>query len=292
MTDGNAWIPLLRKLVVFKFLFYIVSLEAINLDSFRTQFWIEEKKWYVTYDRWDDCNSSLLYTNPYCGKHWIRSSYATARLVTESTGLEPTTFPHVNYLSINNISEIDDVLWTQFTRLNHLVIEQNLNTVFEYIATRLDLSHLTSFSCNRADIEIPINDFVRILHSLPQLRSLSLPISILLFLFDRKWPRIVDLNITSPYPFPFVPLISIQIDSLWHSFNRLETMTFCRETFQDVARLFDNRAITLSTVMIRHSDHLADYDPRLITYEWLDKNTKLRQFDYFCNDAHIVFMWI
>ncbi|CAF4447018.1 unnamed protein product, partial [Rotaria sp. Silwood2] len=51
MTDSNAWIPLLRKLVMFKFLFNIISSETISLDSFRTQFWIVEKKWYVTHDR-------------------------------------------------------------------------------------------------------------------------------------------------------------------------------------------------------------------------------------------------
>ncbi|CAF1172584.1 unnamed protein product [Rotaria sp. Silwood1] len=187
---------------------------------------------------------------------------------------------------------MDDVLWTRFTRLDHLVIEENLNTVFEYIATRLDLSYITSFSYNRSDNETPSNDFLRVLHNLPQLRSLSLPVSTLLFLFYRKWPKIVNLNIMSNYPFPSEPLISVQIDSFWRSFNRLETMSFCRETIQDVARLFDNRATTLSTVKIRHFRTLNDDDPRLITYNWLEKNTKLRQFDYFCNDARIVFIWI
>ncbi|CAF1330045.1 unnamed protein product [Rotaria sordida] len=131
MTDGNAWIPLLKKLVVFKFLFYVSSLEKINLDSFRTQFWLVEKKWYVTYDRWSESYSSLLYTNPYCGQYWTRSSHITGRLVTESTGLEPTTCPHVNCLFIQNISQINDVPWTRFTRLDYLALEQNLNTVFE-----------------------------------------------------------------------------------------------------------------------------------------------------------------
>ncbi|CAF1268791.1 unnamed protein product [Rotaria sordida] len=292
MTDGNAWIPLLKKLVVFKFLFYVSSLEKINLDSFRTQFWLVEKKWYVTYDRWSESYSSLLYTNPYCGQYWTRSSHITGRLVTESTGLEPTTCPHVNCLFIQNISQINDVPWTRFTRLDYLALEQNLNTVFEHIATRLDLSYITNFSFNQSDIETPSNDFVRILHSLPQLRSLRLPVSILHVLFDRKWSKIIDLDIMSNYRFPSEPLISIQIDSFWRSFTRLETMIFCRECIQDVARLFDNRAMTLSIVMIRHFGNLNDCDPQLITREWLEKNTKLRQFDYFCNDIRIVSMWI
>ncbi|CAF3404262.1 unnamed protein product, partial [Rotaria sp. Silwood2] len=233
-----------------------------------------------------------LYTNPYCGTHWTRSSDITARLVTESTGLEPTTCPYVNYIFIQNISEINDVPWTRFTHLSFLDIEQNLNTVFQYIAARLDLSYITSFYCNRADIETLSNDFVRILHSLPQLCSLGLPVSIFLFFFDHQWRKIVNLNIMSHYQFPSMSLICIQIDSLWRSFNRLETLTFCRQTIQDMARLFDNRAMTLSTVMIRYSNNLDDSDPQLITYEWLEKNTKLRHFDYFCNDLRIVFMWI
>ncbi|CAF1478092.1 unnamed protein product [Rotaria sp. Silwood1] len=154
---------------------------------------------------------------------------------------------------------MDDALWTRFTRLDHLVIEENLNTVFEYIATRLDLSYITSFSYNRSDNETPSNDFLRILHNLPQLRSLSLTVSTLLFLFDRKWPKIVNLNIMSSYPFPSEPLISVQIDSFWRSFNRLETMSFCRESIQDVARLFDNRAMTLSTNALNQLYCTKDY---------------------------------
>ena len=70
MADGAAWAQLLSKIVTFKFCFtferFTFTQTQINFDSFRSPFWVDEKKWYVTCDRCDDTDFSLLYSSPYC----------------------------------------------------------------------------------------------------------------------------------------------------------------------------------------------------------------------------------
>ncbi|CAF4328689.1 unnamed protein product, partial [Rotaria sordida] len=68
MANGFAWAQLLKyiKHFEFKFEFYYNAFEqqSLNLDSFRTKFWLEEKKWFVTFDRSSNTkDSSILYSN-------------------------------------------------------------------------------------------------------------------------------------------------------------------------------------------------------------------------------------
>jgi hypothetical protein len=69
LINGHTWIPLLTKIIVFQFMFGISKKDNVDLDSFRTPFWLEEKKWYVTYDQWIDTSVSFLYTNPCCTEY-------------------------------------------------------------------------------------------------------------------------------------------------------------------------------------------------------------------------------
>jgi hypothetical protein len=71
-------------------MFGISKRHNVDLDSFRTQFWLEEKKWYVTLDQWIDTFVSFLYTNPL--------PFMDKTLVTKSTSLQPMKFPYTEYL--------------------------------------------------------------------------------------------------------------------------------------------------------------------------------------------------
>lgn len=67
MADGFAWAELLKDIEHFEFNLQFRWIgfgdQWINLDSFRTKFWLEEKKWFVTFDRNFNNIYSVLYTN-------------------------------------------------------------------------------------------------------------------------------------------------------------------------------------------------------------------------------------
>jgi hypothetical protein len=50
VVNGQRWQMKVKSLVTFKFMFYLsVQLQSQDLDSFRTSFWLEEKRWFVAY---------------------------------------------------------------------------------------------------------------------------------------------------------------------------------------------------------------------------------------------------
>jgi len=42
LINGYAWIPLLTRIIVFRFMFGISEKDNVDLNTFRTQFWLEE----------------------------------------------------------------------------------------------------------------------------------------------------------------------------------------------------------------------------------------------------------
>ncbi|CAF3348580.1 unnamed protein product, partial [Rotaria sp. Silwood2] len=61
--DGHRWQLLTSGLKTFNFNFQIVSdQQEVNLESFRSAFWLEEKYWYVAYD--NNCLFSVPYFIP------------------------------------------------------------------------------------------------------------------------------------------------------------------------------------------------------------------------------------
>jgi hypothetical protein len=42
LINGHTWIPLLTRIIVFRFMFGISEKDNIDLNTFRTQFWLEE----------------------------------------------------------------------------------------------------------------------------------------------------------------------------------------------------------------------------------------------------------
>jgi hypothetical protein len=63
LANGNLWEIFVKTLITFKFIFNVelASIEEI-LDTFRTSFWLEKKRWLISYD------NKHLYTIP-CDKY-------------------------------------------------------------------------------------------------------------------------------------------------------------------------------------------------------------------------------
>jgi hypothetical protein len=213
-------------------------------------------------------------------------------LVTESTGLEPMMFPHNEYLFFDIHSPMQKKHLYRFIHAHTLIVEEDLDLSFKYIISYIDLSRLTSFVQGESKKEQSGNEFVRILHSLPHLRSLCLNISTLILLFDRHWPKIIDLNMKSDSFDPYKCLSSTKINALWRSFTHLERFAFDRKNVRKLSKLFNKMTMTLSNIWIRHYGNLYGYKPQLITRQWLEKYTKLNNFEYFKEDKFNVHLWL
>jgi hypothetical protein len=292
LINGHRWIPLLTRIIVFRFMFGISDKDNVDLDTFRTQFWVEEKKWYVTYDQWIDTSVSFLYTNPCCTEYRYPLPRMKKTLITESTGLEPMTFPYTQYLIFGYDLPMPKEHLRRFTHIHTLIVENNLDLSFEYIISCIDLSNITIFLEGNPEKEQLNLEFVRILHSLPHLRSICLNISTVNLLFDRHWPKIINLNMKTNMFNASKYLSSIEIDAFWRSFTHLERLAFDRESIQDLLGLFNNMTKTLSNIRIRHFGIICNYDPEPITRQWLEQNTKLTNFEYFYENWSDVYLWL
>ncbi|CAF2837378.1 unnamed protein product [Rotaria sp. Silwood2] len=292
MFNGDAWIPLLTRIIVFQFVFRILTGVNIDLNSFRTEFWLEEKKWYVTFDQWIDTSYSFLYTNPCFENYFYPLPFMKKTLVTESSGLEPTTCPHTKYLFFDTQLPIPEAHLRRFTHADTLIVERDLDISLKFITTCIDLSRITRFAQGKSETEQSNKEFVRILHCLPHLGSLCLHTSTLVLFFNRHWPQIIDLNMKVDLLGSFKRLLSNEIDALWRSFTHLQQLNFDRQGVQNLSRLFNNMTMTLSSVSIRHYGYIYDLNPQMVTRQWLEQNSKLCQFDYFQDNEWEVHLWL
>ncbi|CAF3543535.1 unnamed protein product [Rotaria sp. Silwood1] len=202
-------------------------------------------------------------------------------LVTKSTGLEPTTFPHAKGLVFDSHLPMKKIHLDRFTHTRMLIMKEDLDISFEYIIRCIDFSWITTFIEDESNREKSSKEFVQILHNIPRLRSLCLNISTLIVFFDQHWPQIIELTMNSNSCDSRKSLSSIEIDVFWYSFIQLERLAFDRQCIRKLSRLLNNMTMTLSDIWIHYHDNLDDSNPPLITRQWLEQNTDLCNFDYF-----------
>jgi hypothetical protein len=301
MADGITWARLLKTVVTFKFSFtfdhYTVrpSISSIDLASFRTPFWLEEKHWYVTYDRCIDTGFSLLYSNPYCFNDYPLH-YMKGFITTESTKQTSTSFSHIDDLIADYDYPINRELHrrvTNITRSSLVDCGTSLKTKLDYATTYLDLSQVTLFSAFRCETDMTNDVFVRFLQSLPRLRSLHLSIVLVKLLFVHQWPYINYLYLSSKNPDCSEPLTLCETDAFCRFFTHIERLDISTNTFSDLSRFFKNIMSTLSSIYISRNvnESITDND-RLIQQDWIEKNTQLRNFHYSYDKYNSMHLWL
>jgi hypothetical protein len=291
IADGIAWEPLLRKIKHFHFQFLfdprVFMQQPINLDSFRTKFWREEKKWFVTYDKGID-GFLVLYSNPLCNDD---SSFGLIEpiVMTESTGSQPVSFPHCHYLYMNWSFLTNYVLIHRYTHVTKLALSEDgralINTV-PYLTQILDVTRISTCSINSSWSQKSINTLIVFLRKLPRLCVLEVSISVLKFLFIHKWPRIVYLKIEQELNNNNQILSEVETDICCHAFASVQHLDILYCNISNLSRLLNNMIMTLTTVHIRQRPRINN-DP-MITREWIEQNTNLRIFHYDCDENHWV----
>jgi len=300
MANGDQWAQLLSAIITFKFKFTFCKnaliQKPLDLHSFHTSFWLVEKKWYVTHDWCMDTRYSLLYSNPYC-LAWYPFNDMIGTFVTESTGPELTSFVHVKDLDVHQRLLVNNTLLRRCTQVYSLGISAtNLNKTlsWRYATTYLDSTKITCLTIDTIDIEMSSDLTVQLVYGLPSLQSLRVSVAILRLLLVHNWPQIIYLFIIWGSDGSSRLLTQNQVDSLCRSFTRVEQLEFSRCFIDNISQVLNSMMMTLSCVSINHPPPITPDDGRFISYEWLEQNTKLRNFGYsYDNDNEkTVHIWL
>ncbi|CAF4752457.1 unnamed protein product, partial [Rotaria magnacalcarata] len=250
----------------------------------------EEKKLYVTLDQWFDKTQVLLYSHPFFGFHRYPHPYIEQWCTSELTGPKLATFPHVTRLIVDDQLPFVKEPLKRFTHINSLVMRGHLSILLRYVSSCIDMSRITKFAEENRYTEIEDTRFARILHDLPNLHSLAVNINTVIVLCAHSWPHIFYLNID--YSFAPKSLTSNEIHTLWRSFDHVQCFTFDRRCVHDLAKLLNCMTPTIFKLLIYQFGDLSNYDPPLITREWLELNTKLCHFDCSSNDYNTAHLWL
>ncbi|CAF1417767.1 unnamed protein product [Rotaria sordida] len=173
MTDGIAWSRLLKTIVIFKFKFVfkesMFKQSPIDLTSFRTSFWLEEKHWYVTYDRCIDTGYSLLYSTPYCDNDYPLY-YMQDFIHTVSTAPTTIPLPPTESLMVDCIDSNASEILRQLTHITHWSLDDCgtcLDAKLSYATVKLDLSRVRIFFAHRYETDMLNDVLIRFVRDLP-----------------------------------------------------------------------------------------------------------------------------
>ena len=165
MANGFAWGRLLTDIEHFEFKLQFhwsaFSRQPIDLDSFRTKFWLEDKKWLVTYDQFSRNNWSILYSSSTSID--TRPSDATIGiLVSDSIGSKPLSFSYVDCLTVN-YQFLKRTLFHRQTHNKRWSLLQ-IPTTFKDVVTSLDTSRMIKYNVNSEWISISRHELISFLH--------------------------------------------------------------------------------------------------------------------------------
>ncbi|CAF0839344.1 unnamed protein product [Adineta steineri] len=139
--NGDEWISLVENLITFDFKFRI-SKAIIHpnafINSFRTTFWIEEKRWFIAYDE----EQSLVYTVPRfvekCAEYHIYSSFEPPSHTTIDINT-PFFYDNINELTINQCL-CRSLPFYRFTNITRLSFSGEIP--FDQLHSIVDLSNV------------------------------------------------------------------------------------------------------------------------------------------------------
>jgi hypothetical protein len=150
IIDGNQWKYSVSHLQRFDFRFYLSQIPSKQiLDSFRTPFWLEQKRWFVAFD---DCQSSpCLFTVPRFAPKTAIYSLNYHSIPCTSSELYLDQFVHTLNLPVLR------PLTHDFTNVTSLVLETNENIDRDKVLPFLQLPHLHSLSLNNLSLLVVLS---------------------------------------------------------------------------------------------------------------------------------------
>ncbi|CAF4541374.1 unnamed protein product [Rotaria socialis] len=247
-----------------------------NIITFKTPFWLDNKHWYVKYDRCTVSGFSLLYSIPYFNNTypWV---HIKGPITTKSTGPDVLSLSNINHLNVNCESPIDTEILCRFTNPQRLEVhytEKSFYLLIHDIVPDIDISKITTFLIDSCRSTLDADVFVRLLSSMSQLRSFGAPIAFLKLCFVYRWPHISRLRILDSFPSAEATEKQLTLDDInafYHSFYHIEYVSFSHDTDLNLAKFINNMPPTIFTIVIYHPINVtAATSGGFITRNWLE----------------------
>jgi len=291
MADGFAWSDLLQRIESFHFKltfsYFAFAQQPFYLHLFRTKFWIEEKKWFVTCDRTpNNSNCSMLYSNSSVIVCPPKRMFETP--ISETTSPEPISSPLVYHLRVDD-EHLKYPLLHRYTHIKELYLSE-VTMTFKDLATYFDISQLTKCYIDHKWNRNPSLEHIEFLCRLPHLCKLNICVTNLSYLFHYQWPRIVSLTITNDHENSHTVLSLNDVEAICHSFPHIKHLDIHLLSICDPSQLINRMKMKLTNIIIRQP-HKIDSEP-LITREWIERNTDLQNFHYVLDKRDKVQLWL
>jgi hypothetical protein len=281
VVDGQRWEMKVKSLVTFKFQFdLLVELESHDLDSFRTSFWLEEKRWFIAY------TYKSLFSVPYfavteADKNFCLPLYST---VPDNT----IFYEHIDKLRL--IRTYDNIEH-HFTHVQTLTVDSSIPwSIIGKIVNLSTVQHLIFYSSLE---NFPVMLFM---NDVPNLRQISVGSDVRGFLKQipcETIDKIQSLEISNP----FVDADDYNIEQLCTVFSNIKHLHV--DHICAAIQIFDflNRFKHLSTASFRYATWSAGEEEvqqcRLKVLSILDQLRCLRRVNYtYRFDCASVHIWI
>ncbi|CAF3339924.1 unnamed protein product [Rotaria socialis] len=296
MADGHAWAELLQEIKHFecKLQFYwdAFSHQPVNLDSFRTKFWLEEKKWFIIYEQNIDIDYSILRSDLSSTIDYP-SNEIIGILLSESSKCDPTALPTVHCSTVNHQHAKYALLhrYTSIKQLNLTYVDVVFPLNFKDICMYLDISRIVTCYPGNEWISKSPYEMIDFLRNLPNLRALSLCGPILNYVIVHSWPNIRHLRIEhDPNDCSCVICLNV-MNAICHSFSYLERFDIHLSCVSNLRQILNSiKKTTVTDVIIRQPR--AINSEQFISWEWIKRNTKLLHVNYACDAENSVSLWL
>jgi hypothetical protein len=281
VADGHRWQIKVKSLVTFKFMFnLLVELKSQDLHSFRTPFWLEEKRWFVAYTH------KRLVSVP----HFIATETdEDFRLPLDSTVPDNIIFyEHIDTLQLREIPDNDHHYFAHVQTLT--VSSPILPYTIEKIVHLTQIQHLNLYlSLENFPVMLLINE-------MPNLRQISIGYEVKIFLKQVHGGTIEKIHALQ-IGNSFMNVDDYDIEQLWTVFSNIKDLRVdhtCSTT-----QIFDflDRFKHLSSASFRYApwsiDDVDMQQGRLEIQSELDRVRSLQRLNYtYRFDRSSVHIWI
>ena len=291
LADGFLWAAVLRDVKDFQmrlsFGVDVFSRRSLDLHSFRTKFWLEEKKWIVTYQQNLNNSRSVLYTNP-SPINDDSSSTIVGIIPSEST-----LFPGVHCVTINypylKQALIHDYIHT--TNVDLFNGTGRFTSTFKDLVDYLDTLMITTHHVRSEWIRKSPDDLIGYLCGISYVHALSVPVTILKYLYSNQWAYITDLRIENDPIHGYQLTSSDEIEALCYAFPCIERLDIHSTSTTILPHLLQRMKETLIDVVIRQPLS-ANQNQQLITRQWIEQNVELTHIHYVRDNMNSVTLWL
>jgi len=280
VVDGRRWQMKVHSLVTFKFMFsFLVQLESHDLDSFRSSFWLEEKRWFVAY-----AEKRLFSVPDFDTTEWD----SNFRLPLYSTVSDNTIFyEHIDKLQL---TETPDNMDHHFTHVQTLTLNCFIPlSIIEKMVNLSRVQHLILYS--------PLKNFpvMLLINEMPDLCRLSIEYNVTDFLKQIRCETIDKIQLLEVSP-PLDNMNDYSIEQLCTAFSNIKHLRV--NHICETVQIFDflDRFKHLSTASFCYTSWFFGEGMqvhRLKVESELDRIRNLQRLNYtYRFDSTSVHMWI